>query len=469
MSTIRFGPRDLLEYDARYGVLICRECRYAIQKSAVESHLLRHKIYRSERHDLLCQIAPLQLLEPHQVPLPAATASPIEALPVISGYRCTSAGCGCLYASSKRMKRHQNVTHGRDDTNHFLSNAHPANLQTFFRGTKLRYFEVNGQVTGDPDPTIHISDKSEPDQSIVMPPRSPPLSFPLDFDLDTLTYFHHFVTATSLMLPRPKGRGSVQGYWQTDFVRRALQDQWLMCGLLALSASHMASEIEDAAIARVHRDRSVHFFAAFSAEWDATSETADLPGEIGSAARQIIGVLRCVHWGWSESIRDASNVSETTDLPQLQSILTTVRGFADSDLTLCVDKSPGITADCLQTLPSRMADFFGKPDDVRDVLATLSAIAALVDCCDMVLASTASAWDATTDWLNKVPDHFNDLVLRGDSAALVVVAHWAALLVRLVERSGCWFFGGLSTLISRLSGGGSESLLCPASLFEYIA
>ncbi|KAK1142988.1 hypothetical protein N8T08_007229 [Aspergillus melleus] len=399
MSTVRFGPRDLLEYDAHYGVLICRECHYAIQKTALQSHLLRHKIYRSERQDLLCQIAPLQLLEPHEVPLPGAATSPIEALPIIPGYRCTSVGCGCLYASSKRMKRHQTETHGRGDTSDILSHARPATLQTFFRGTKLRYFEVTGQVPHDLDSSVD--------------------SPSLDVDLDTLACFHYFLTTASLTLPCPQRRGHLDEYWQTKVVPHALRNRWLMCGLLAISASHLAAEAGGVGSPEIHCNRSRQFFVEFSAGWDATNETTDLADEIREAASQVA--------------------------------LTTVWGFAGTDLPLRLDNSPDIDLNCLQTLPSRMAGIFGMPDDVRDVLATLSAIAELVQCCENVLFSGEAAvlWGATTDWLSKVPDRFNDLTLRNDPAALVVVAHWAALLVRNVERSCCWFFHGLSTTIVR--------------------
>ena len=145
MPTMRFGSRDLLEYDSRYGVLICRECQYAIQKSALGSHLLRHKIYREKRRRLLSTIAELDLLEPHHVPLPPPASPPIDALPIISGYRCTLGECGNLCASFKRMRRHRCEVHGlREPLN--SSFAYPVKLQTFFRGTKLRYFEVTSST-----------------------------------------------------------------------------------------------------------------------------------------------------------------------------------------------------------------------------------------------------------------------------------------------------------------------------------
>lgn len=136
---------DLLGYNAEYRVLICRECRYAIQKSALRSHLLRHKVYRGERERLLASIALLDLPGPDQVLLPHPSSRPISALPVMSGYRCTAPECGYLCASAKRMRCHRSEVHGFADAL-FFDSARPAKLQTFFRGTKLRYFEVTPAV-----------------------------------------------------------------------------------------------------------------------------------------------------------------------------------------------------------------------------------------------------------------------------------------------------------------------------------
>ena len=64
------GAGELLCYNAQHKLLICLECKYAIQKHAVDSHLLRHKIYREERQQLLSAISELELPEPDDVRFP---------------------------------------------------------------------------------------------------------------------------------------------------------------------------------------------------------------------------------------------------------------------------------------------------------------------------------------------------------------------------------------------------------------
>lgn len=97
----------------------------------------------------------------------------------------------------------------------------------------------------------------------------------------------------------------------------------------------------------------------------------------------------------------------------------------------------------LHALPNRMAQTFGKPtpECILDVLVTLSAINSLIDCSETSFASNdarATYW-VMAIWLTKLSDHFNDMVKKENPAALVVVAYWAASLVKRAEDCGCWF------------------------------
>jgi hypothetical protein len=59
---------------------------------------------------------------------------------VLDGYLCLHGGCRNLCASVKRMRRHWVDTHGGAED--FNAMAREVKMQTFFRGTKIRYFEV---------------------------------------------------------------------------------------------------------------------------------------------------------------------------------------------------------------------------------------------------------------------------------------------------------------------------------------
>lgn len=536
MLAMRLGPRNLLEYDPTYGVLICRECQYAIQKTALQSHLLRHKIYREERQRLLASIAQLNLFEPHHVPLPNPTSPPINALPIISGYRCTARGCRNLCASSKRMRRHWSEIHGLSEPSNFSSYARPVKLQTFFRGTKLRYFEVDFPEKADPtgaapraiatggddgdddersdeeghDEQLHDADveaQLPPPQGVLTPPPEVSSgSSPVSLDMETLRYFHHFTTRTSLTLPNFEHLKPATHYWQTDVVLQALQQRWLMCGLLAISACHLAALEDDEVIKRAHRERSVQLSTDFSAEWemtrkrDSSVETAGVEEEAEKSGVYISYILRCSYWASAESTPLQLTTSEPMSPIQLQSILTTVRSFVVPDFPIRpvsgvqshLDNRPehtlaraktilkiGSSLDAensnvvsssstnipsttlpltnLLTLPSRMASTFGPPSSPHDVLATLSAIAALVECSETIDFASfddepQASWRGMATWVVQLPEDFEHMLSRHDPAALVVLAHWATVLVGRAERCGCWFLEGAGKRILRLIG-----------------
>lgn len=108
-------------------------------------------------------------------------------------------------------------------------------LQTFFRGTKIRYFEV---APHDPSETLEAVERfnesqgqtlrsvAEPvqDANAAVGPQLPPqLS---GVDLPNLQHFHHFLSDTSLTLPALDPNHSTELYWHHEFVAQALLQQW---------------------------------------------------------------------------------------------------------------------------------------------------------------------------------------------------------------------------------------------------
>lgn len=474
MSVTKLGPNDLLHYNPHHNVLICQKCQYAIQKSALESHLLKHKIYREERQNLLSTISRLDLLEPEEVPLPTPESPPIDGLPILHGYRCSVHGGGTLFASERRMKQHQREIHGGDSS----CFAHTVKLQTFFRGTKIRYFEVTEvDSTRCVDTPGNVSRARNENTGNVEMTRgeeveqASPKCFSVKNDLETLTYFYHFTTTTSLTFPSTGNPQFTTHYWQTDIVLQTLQHRWLICGLLALSASHLAALTDDTTTERVHLDRSGQLYAEFKEGWSEAGKrnlgVISPKGDVDAmeAGEQIDRVLSCLHWNHTPS--------------ELISIITTLRRFVNPNPTLfntniqssdcnhdheqqmdAFAKASRVTNSSnfptngrltiilnhLTTLPSRMTEVLGKPDSPQGVLATIPAIAILVECCEVSFASDdkEAAFKGMTRWLEKISGHFNHMVATHDPAALVVLAHWAGFLVERAEQCGCWFLKGLA-------------------------
>ncbi|KAB5517541.1 hypothetical protein GE09DRAFT_1066425 [Coniochaeta sp. 2T2.1] len=468
-----FGKSDLLSYDAQHRVIICRECKYAIQKSALDSHLLRHKIYRGERQRLLASIHQCDILEPDDVQLPPPEYAPVDGLPVLPGYRCTATGCGVLCASSKRMRRHWSEIHGI---------AHPpdtcarsATIQTFFRGTKLRYFEVGlvPDLTTPGTAVEHTAPQLSPvDAPLPIPPVfAPPVGAAGSngLDLDILRYFHHFLTTTCLTLP-PMAEPAK--HWQVDAVAQALRLDWLMCGLLAISACHLVSLSEDEPIKISHHVQSEtlsqSFFIGLAKKDEAPGTTAV---EDVALAAQMSCIIRCFGWTPNQPSSDPTVRPEPL-LSRIREFASTLQGCFDSKSELLPSAVPGNTGtdtalsrsnvpvtmvvpDAVssgtappsllkhfRTLPFRMAAVTDKPESALDFFATLSALEAVSDCCRSSYAADDmdSTGNAMVSWLSNMSEHFASMLWSGNTAALVVLAQWTLLVERAEHH--CWFLRG---------------------------
>ncbi|KAJ6788708.1 hypothetical protein PWT90_02430 [Aphanocladium album] len=473
-----FGNNGRLRYNEIYAVLICLECKYAVQKNAIESHLLRHKVYRGERKTLLSEVAKLYLADPDDVALPSGIAAAVDGLAVIPGYRCAAEGCEALCASSKRMRRHWSEAHRTTDLP-LESMASDAHLQTFFRGTKLKYFQVlaDSRTSADPLPTSVSADS----------PRSPAAAaaaavvdagdaffhafasqrtsvrVPLRVELETLQYFHHFANCTSLTLPISADGDTT--YWQTGVVPRALQLRWLMCGILATAATHNRTQAQNPDVQNIHNDRAAQFQAEFLGTWPTQQGVVDGPTiELGAQ-------LRCIQRLCQITWPSPTSPMEGMDILEWPILTKTIRGCLDPAIAMHTapypspyppspatkpaearmlaravpNAAPPSLLKNLRELPFRMAVALSKPDSQEDLLAVVSAIDILMDCFVISYASEndggTAAWLGMECWLREVPEHFNDMLSRNLPAALIVLANWSPLVKR--AETHYWFMQGL--------------------------
>jgi hypothetical protein len=468
---------ELLQYNAIFGVLICRDCQYAVQKNALESHLLRHKIFRGERSQLLARMAKLHILEPEQVQVPRTVARPIDGLPVIPGFKCYAAGCGHLCASMKRMRRHWSESHGVSNPPQDCGSV--THLQTFFRGTKLKYFEVTNDQAflGTRSPASEQGSDAYHEQE---PPRNATsgdvVSVPMvtalsnvDGDMAMLRYFHQYTNTTSFMLPVSAGVSGMQ--WIKVALSHALQQRWLMFGLLAITASHLASQPNQAELATTHLEQMAILLrnrgptSESSAEGSQNSTTGS-----DGVAGQIDCLIRCCLW------RSVFAVPGHDQMPGFRPVepwlfATTIRSCGDpvfaahfaancldipDDSSMATGLVPGLSGQLsgahtppqlferLRTLPFHMSEALGAPNEASGVIVCLSAIDAL---------NESAAWSFSTEnmdilwksmalWLQRLPRLFNEMLSRNDPAALIVFAHWL-ILVERAEQS-YWFLKGLA-------------------------
>jgi hypothetical protein len=409
------------------------------------------------------------------------------------------------------MRRHQSDVHGATDGEAFVC---PAKLQTFFRGTKLRYFEIvtaqieetaeieetgnldvrdhnfdlgNGDEgeSGDvqmPDTTAHVS-RGQITVASRMPSRA------INIDLDTLAYFHQYTSVTSLTLPTTQQEPY---FWQTNVVQEALNHRWLICGLLGISACHLSISTAGTTSSGTHCAQVTRLATSFLEEreksslmspFDATGlkklvdrvecvlrlalwTLHDVAPPAGSSTTQVVpfSLKSCISTLRGLAITESRPVSQETVFTQAKSIL-------DHDTPTFHDPSGAGHAlfDRLRVLPSQLSSALGRPDNVQDVLATLSAIAALAVCCETSFASN-KRWESMVEWLNMTTEHFHEMVEANRPVALVLIAYWAVLVKRAYSR-GFWLLKGMAERIWRdvgdeLQAGNGDVLGIVAGLVE---
>ena len=159
----------LFDAKARYRVLICSQCQYAVPPAHIQRHLKdRHKrLTVDQRRSILAGVRTHDQLaqSQHEVIYPKSHEPPVDGLPVyFDGLRCNAKDhhgriCGHICRTPRRMQDHCAQKHGwinqqKRGGNIHLKKVHSDNkiwtcnhaCQLFFReGAWKRYFEVSSR------------------------------------------------------------------------------------------------------------------------------------------------------------------------------------------------------------------------------------------------------------------------------------------------------------------------------------
>jgi hypothetical protein len=454
---------------------------------------LKHQIYRGERRKLLSSLYKLRLEQPGSVRDPPQGSPPIPDLPVYRGYRCLAQECGHVCASQKRMSQHWSEAHGERESRNVQ--AREAWLQTFFRGNKVRYFEVGPPPEPPPLALPTATSASTPapiNTQVAKLARSPheqlsgdsdsPADSALPLDLEAMRYYHHYLTSDSILpgFDLLQGRGEKSKRWQMVIPLAAHRHQFLMYGLLGLAAFELSHTTADTVEAKKHREASFRYQTASLGDFLSLSTRPE-----PSNAVALVAYARLINFQRICSIPDREDgfapFSQTVEMIHLyrgqheahlsvQPLLPPDSGFllSPSDMHFLTDRDdalrqsrlsipPRITAR-LENLPAQLYRALtgpsGKPSEEDwDPVAYTSAIELLFPSYEHSFAITSALvatgqWNANLDvpapdttafafWPRFVPESFIVLLQQGKPAALVVFAHWW-WLARGIE-FGTWF------------------------------
>ncbi|KAI0913813.1 hypothetical protein F4823DRAFT_503905 [Ustulina deusta] len=476
------GLGALLIHLPNYGVVICKDCRFAIQPSAFSSHLQNHHILRSERRQILNQLFSLRLPPPDRVGVPASDSRRIEGLPVLSGFKCDTAKCNYACTSVKRMCQHWSEVH--DEPNSKAIKYREARLQTFFRGNKIRYFEVEGpknsqcwtqkesQLAIKPPGLLSPADSADETLDEIQAPL---------LDYQSLLYIHHYTRHSGLFLNR--GNEST-AFWVDTIVFEAYKHPFLMYSLLCISASDKARKTTD------HTERRNHLQA--SASYCAGAISGYRVAVVCPTRENSTALIACSRLlGQQELARDLIKSQEAdhnftiedviehlvllrgcTDLMiQLQSTLPTdspfrlpdqvksgLRQIEENDNTVmpsnpgCIPANTWLILNSLETKLNTVGLLAESEAPMIRRSINLLAYAASHAYDAKEDEFSWAGWNAVEGWLRSpvVSDELLPAMRRIRPAALVVFVSWTVLLLRRIEEAYDWM-AGLSAWFVRVA------------------
>ncbi|KAI1130744.1 hypothetical protein F5Y10DRAFT_235075 [Nemania abortiva] len=468
------GLGALLTYLPNYGVVICKNCRFAVQPSAFSSHLQNHHILRSERRCILDQLSSLHLRPPERVGVPASDSRRIADLPVLFGFRCSAPDCNYACTSTKRMCQHWSEVH--NEPNSKAIKYREARLQTFFRGNKIRYFEVEGpkdvQCGMRKESQLATRESSVPSLGDLAEEVFRGIQAPC-LDHQSLLYMHHYIRHSSLFLNR--GNEST-AFWADAIVLEAYRHPFLMYGLLCISAIDKARWTTDSTTERgKHLQASASYCAGAISGYRAAVAN---PTRDNSTA--LIACSRLL--GQQEVVRDLMKSQDAKHDFTIEDViehLVLLRGCID----LMIQLQSTLPPDSPFRLPDKVKSGLKQIEDNDNALMTLNpgcvpadtwliltmleaklkAVGLLPECevlmirrAIKLLACAVShaygakeddydwaGWNAVEGWLRSpvVSDEILPAMRGFRPAALVVFASWVMLLLKRIEVGYHWMTG----------------------------
>lgn len=435
-------PGDLLIYNPQYRIIICRECQYAVQPSALDSHLLRHKIYRQARKNLIDAYKDLPLELPCSIRQPLPYSLPIDGLSVISGWRCTFENCAHLCASSKRLRKHWTDVHP-DRQAEIDKLGVRVSMQTFFRGALVSYFEVStdvddSQMSRTPDAGVHTQNTRFQTTGVVNGPALPTTRRPAEdppsaaetstsrvvLDMQHLRYFHLFTTQIAPELTDVSIANNDDTTQSRDIVNSALRSPHIMEIALATAAAWMYLSNPNA----VDADRHLAFVLDLDIVIYQRFKDADFEPSDGSL--EGLYLAQC----WKLGHHRIANL--ITNPPSNFSPMSLFRAMRDVKMPLDIrhrsappaylfrEESPRDAIKQLDQLPEDIMNIYDRPSATNNTVAVLHAINSLKRC--LLLRNL---WPAIT-WVRRATDDFVKLLEEQSGPAHMVLVKWYDLTVK---------------------------------------
>ncbi|OJJ43664.1 hypothetical protein ASPZODRAFT_136116 [Penicilliopsis zonata CBS 506.65] len=454
-------PQDLLKYLPDHRVLVCMQCRYAIQPNAVARHLKEiHHIHRGDRRPFVEYAGQFDLADPAKVVYPDLTQFPVPVLPVENGVACRFAGCGHLCVTVKRMKQHWMTVHrmsARDGID-----WRNVQVQTFFRGNALKYF--TGERSEEVQPEKGCSRRDFAPVTLNFSPASPdgPLAeieqrLIEKYHLDSLDseLLRHYLRHTSQTIdPRPE----TQTAFQTAVPKIAYNFHFLLQGMLSCAAMHLAQITPSRGAFSYRATAAKHHDAALPTFRHAMLTISSHNCNAVMAFSFFMMIYTLSRADDADSLLLIRESTTTTTIAAWMEVLRTRCNLLDScwENIICGPIGPLASLwrhNDQKTVVSPTDPLLCKLLSIRNCSASFhpwnesdtklynNAAVELTRAISLAsrMGHTLTIWDALGTWPLNLADGFFDLLLAMHPGALILLAQYGTLLASVQT---LWFFNG---------------------------
>ncbi|EME45633.1 hypothetical protein DOTSEDRAFT_79559 [Dothistroma septosporum NZE10] len=219
-----------------FQVLLCVQCGYCVLPRALDRHLkCIHNMGWVERRGHMEEVQGLELVSSEDVTYPHPDSQPVRGLPILQGHACGAPGCHHLCMTRKRMQAHWTSKHAKSTKTSERARSRLVKMQTFFRGSGLRYFRVAH------DSKHNVSAQPTSDADSNLPLARDPSGGDEDTDIEWLLIkkFHEH----SFLSVRPTK--STRQSWRDQMLQVGASIGFLRYAILSITASHVAYEHPD--------------------------------------------------------------------------------------------------------------------------------------------------------------------------------------------------------------------------------
>lgn len=438
-----------LRHLINYRVLLCIQCGYCVLGHALDRHLkCIHHMGWAARKAYVEIASGLRLASWDGIEYPHPECQPVPGLPIHKGYACQAEGCGHLCITAKRMQAHWTSKHRSLRLRPGRSQSRRATLQTFFKGSGLRYFEVSHRM----NPSKTSASERNHNLSLTKSPM-------VDSEKASTTDWLLSKEFQDHCWPTVVPCKSTKQSWCNEMLQIADSTEVLRHAMLSVTASFIAHKYP--ASRSLYRSKAEKYRRLAIHELSICSGVSKEPGTFFAHfnMQRLMTICYISEMRAMFLENQCERFVADTVLPQWIPVQRKGRAVVwqhrgQGRVIDAIHGSGRVLYDAVYLMPEVTVAVNPYDDRLRTLESSLPQLVNddATGSCTQALSMLRRVWeiphkqtitsfrDMALMWTARVPDDFLDSLQRDDPAALIIFAHYCVLWS--FAENECWYMKG---------------------------